>query len=64
MANSTVLTNLKVTGILDAGTTKIGGLSDVTRPANKAGDHFTDNEIKAIVDAVNGILTALGKPTS
>lgn len=61
---STVLTNLKVTGTLEAGTTKIGGLSDITRPTTAASTEYTKDEITAIVNAVNGILTALGKPTS
>lgn len=63
MANYTRLTNLEVTGDLKANDVTLD-LSDITRPADKAGDHFSDAEIKAIVDAVNGILTALGKPAS
>ena len=63
MPNYTRFTNLEVTGELKANDVTLD-LSTITRPADKAGDHFSDAEIKAIVDAVNGILTALGKPAS
>lgn len=62
MANYTKLTNLKVTGDLQANGVTLD-LSSITRPT-AAGDEYSNTQVKSIVDAVNGILTALGKPTS
>lgn len=62
MANYTRLTNLEVTGDLKADGVTLD-LSSVTRPT-AAGDSYSKSQIKSIVDAVDGILTALGKPTS
>lgn len=62
MANYTVLTNLKVTGDLQANGVTLD-LSDVTRPT-AAGDSYSKAQVKSLVDAVDAILTALGKPTS
>ena len=59
---STVLTNLKVTGDLEVGGDVKIDLTSATRPTKAAS--YTKTEIDPIVDAVNAILTALGKPTS
>ena len=63
MANYTKLTNLEVTGDLKTSTVKAAGVADITRPT-AAGDSYSKAQIKTIVDAVDGILTALGKPAS
>lgn len=64
MANYTRLTNLEVTGNLKTkGTMAVKGISDITRPT-AAGDSYSKAQVKSIVDAVDAILTALGKPTS
>ena len=62
MANYTKLTNLEVTGDLKSNGVTLD-LSSITRPT-AAGDSYSKAQIKTIVDAVDGILTALGKPTS
>ena len=62
MAAYTKLTNLEVTGDLKADGVTLD-LADITRPT-AAGDSYSKAQIKTIVDAVDGILTALGKPTS
>lgn len=64
MANYTRLTNLEVTGELKTkGTTVVKGISDITRPT-AAGDSYSKAQLKTVVDAVDAILTALGKPVS
>lgn len=60
---STVLTNLKVTGTLEAGTTKVAGVSSIDR-VNDCSGTYSATEVNKIVKAVNDILTLLGKPTS
>lgn len=60
--NYTRFTNAEVTGELKANKVKLD-LSSITRPT-AAGDSYSKDQVKSIVDAVNGILTALGKPTS
>ena len=62
MANYTRLTNLEVTGDLKANGVTLD-LSEITRPT-AAGDSYSKAQVKSLVDAVDGILTALGKPAS
>ena len=62
MANYTRLTNLEVTGDLKANGVTLD-LSEITRPT-AAGDSYSKAQVKSLVDAVDGILTALGKPVS
>ena len=62
----TRFTNVEVTGDLKAKTLNVDGLTvdgvdDITPPAKAAGSSYTKAEIDAIVDAVNGILAALGQ---
>ena len=64
MAAYTKLTNLEVTGDLKtSGTIKATGVADITRPT-AAGDSYSKAQVKSLVDAVDAILTLLGKPTS
>ena len=55
-------TNVEVTGELKANGVKLD-LSDITRPT-AAGDSYSKEQVKSLVDAVDAILTKLGKPTS
>lgn len=64
MANYTKLTNLEVTGDLKtSGTVTLAGVGDIARPT-EAGGSYSKDQVKSIVDAVDAILTLLGKPTS
>lgn len=64
MAAYTKLTNLEVTGDLKtSGTVTVSGIGDITRPT-AAGDSYSKDQVKSLVDAVDAILTLLGKPTS
>lgn len=62
MANYTRLTNLEVTGELKANGVKLD-LSEITRPT-AAGDSYSKAQLKTVVDAVDALMTLLGKPTS
>ena len=63
MGKPTVFTDVKVTGKLEAATTALLGVADITRPT-AAGDSYSKAQVKSLVDAVDAILTLLGKPTS
>ena len=57
-------TNLEVTGELKAsGTISVPGVGDITRPT-AAGDSYSKAQVKSLVDAVDAILTLLGKASS
>lgn len=64
MGAYTKLTNLEVTGDLKtSGTVTVPGVGDITRPT-AAGDSYSKAQVKSLVDAVDAILTLLGKPVS
>lgn len=56
--------DLNVLGELAFEDCKLPGLDDITRPAKAAGSSYTKAELDAVVDALNGVLTLMGKPTS
>ena len=60
--NYSRFTNVEVTGDLKANSVTLD-LSEITRPT-AAGDSYSKAQVKSLVDAVDGILTALGKPVS
>ena len=60
--NYTRFTDVEVTGELKANGVKLD-LSDITRPT-AAGDSYSKAQLKTVVDAVDALMTLLGKPTS
>lgn len=57
-------TNLEVTGELKtSGTINVPGVGDITRPT-AAGDSYSKAQVKSLVDAVDALLTLLGKASS
>ena len=69
MKRFTVLTNLKVTGELKAGTlnattVNLAAAEDMTAVAKAASSSYTKAEIDAIVDAVNALQVAVGRATT
>ena len=72
MKKYTGFDNVDVKGELKTGTLKAGtleantmklDLSGITRPT-AAGDSYSKAQIKSIVDALDAVLTLLGKPTT
>ena len=66
--DATRFKNLQVTGELEAATLKAAsisatGVADITRPT-AAGDSYSKAQLKTVVDAVDAILTLLGKATT
>lgn len=64
MGKPTVFTDVKVTGALEAGTVKVSAAGDMTAVAKAASTAYTKDEIDAIVDAVNALQVALGRPAT
>lgn len=72
MKKYTGFDNVDVKGELKTGTLKAGtleattmklDLSGINRP-NDAGDSYSKEQAKSVVDALNAVLTLLGKPTT
>ena len=64
MADYTRLTNLEVIGELKADGMRIAAAAEMSAVAKAASTSYTTAEIDAIVDAVNALTAALGRPAT
>lgn len=64
MKEYTRLTNLEVTDELKAKTVTVDGAASMTAVPKAASTAYTKAEIDAIVDAVNELQIAIGRPTT